>query len=102
MWTANLDKDDVRRFKMGTPKELSCAFRRVWDPETGCAPDSEQIVKDIRRWPSSVQAIVDHEGALVPHLTKRSGRRKAASAPGMHADAVAAHAERLAKYDDEF
>ena len=102
VWTANLDREDPKRFKMGTPRELSCAFRRVWDPETGVAPTSERIVQDIRRWPGAVQAIVDHDGAVVPSLNKRTGRRKASTASVMHADAVAAHSERLARYAREF
>ena len=86
---------------MGTPRQLSHAFRRVWDPDTGCAPEGWRIVQDIRRWPSSVQAIVDHDGALVPHLNKRSGRRTPLNASVMHADTLSAHAERMAKYENE-
>ena len=70
--TCGLDLDDERRFKMGSPGELSDTLRRTWTVE----PESWRIVQDISRIPSTVDKIVEHHGGVVPDSVLRDGRRK--------------------------
>jgi len=96
--TANLALDDERRFKIGTPSELSSSLRRTWE----YAPTPERIVQDIKRWPLAVKSIIEHKGALVPTMRKRSGRRalrKGATVRVLHPQAQEALEERFKKWD---
>eukprot|EP00966_Prymnesium_polylepis_P319026 7368473-Prymnesium_polylepis.1 len=69
--TCGLDLDDEKRFKMGTPKELSDTLRRTWTVH----PTPERIVEDISRIPSTVDKIIEHGGGVVPDEVLRHGRR---------------------------
>ena len=65
------EKDDKRKFSLGTPKEIQHCVIRTWE----VCPTSERIVQDIKRWKDSLKKIIDHQGAVVPDLDNRSGRR---------------------------
>mmetsp|Transcript_5851 Transcript_5851/g.15257 ORF Transcript_5851/g.15257 Transcript_5851/m.15257 type:complete len:376 (-) Transcript_5851:191-1318(-) len=97
--TANLAVDDPRRFKMGTPTELSASLLRTWQ----VAPTPERIVQDIQRWPGSIKAIIEHKGALVPHMRKRNGRRAVRKSQGvrvLHPDAKEAMEQRFKVWEE--
>ena len=70
--TAVLDVDDPRRFKMGTPTELSDTLCRCWT----VYPEPERIVEDISRIPKTCDKIIEHGGGMVPDGVLRDGRRK--------------------------
>jgi hypothetical protein len=70
--TCLLDKDDPKRFKVGTPEELSRTMERVWM----VSPSSEEIVRDIKRFPKALARIIECKGAKVPELDTRHGRRE--------------------------
>ena len=63
--------DDERKFKSGTPSELSRTLRRVWD----VIPTSEQIIKDILHLPVAWEMIRKSKGTIVESLNNRRGRR---------------------------
>ena len=67
----HLDKGDPRRFLVGTQAELSHTLRRCWQ----IALTSERIVCDIKRWKRALVLIIKAEGAKVPELDNRRGRR---------------------------
>ena len=69
--TCHLDVKNTKRFKVGTPDELSKTLRRCWK----VAVTSDRIVCDIKRWPVAIEAIVAARGAKVPELDNRHGRR---------------------------
>jgi len=69
--TWRLSNDDPRKFKYGTPKEVSDTMRRTW---TVC-PTPERIVQDIQRFPAALDAIIAANGAYVDELDNRKGRR---------------------------
>ena len=61
--TCGLDLDDDKRFKMGTPKELSDTLRRSWTSH----PEPYRILQDVSLIPSTVDKIIEHGGgALCP------------------------------------
>ncbi len=80
----------------GTPAEVSSSLRRTWQ----VCPTSERIVQDISRFPAALEKIIAAEGAYVPELDKRSGRRqrKATRRFVYHADCAAAKAANEARY----
>mmetsp|Transcript_75509 Transcript_75509/g.125910 ORF Transcript_75509/g.125910 Transcript_75509/m.125910 type:complete len:157 (-) Transcript_75509:111-581(-) len=69
--TCNLPHNDENKFKMGTPSEVDSTMERTWE----VAPTSERIVQDIQRFPKALDAIIAAEGAKVPELDNRRGRR---------------------------
>jgi len=69
--TWRLSNDDPRKFKYGTPKEVSDTMCRTW---TVC-PTSERIVQDIQRFPAALDAIIAANGAYVDDSDNRKGRR---------------------------
>jgi len=60
-----------RQQHLSTPAEVSATLRRCWE----VAVTSERIVCDIRRWTAAIDAIIKAEGAKVPELDNRRGRR---------------------------
>ena len=62
-----------------------------------CAVTSERIVGDMRRWTAAIDAIIEAEGAKVPELDNRRGRR-ATPALRMHKDAEEALGALHAKW----
>ena len=95
--TSNLDKDDPKKFKMGTPTEVGDCMDRTWQ----VFPTAERIVQDILKFPRALDAIIKHEGAVVPELTRLSGRRKELHEPPHHRDCDEAVRIRDAKWDEE-
>lgn len=92
--TCHLDKGDPRRFLVGNQTELSQTLRRCWQ----IALTSERIVCDIKRWKRALVLIIKAEGAKVPELDNRCGRR-ATREIRMHTDAAGAVAALHAKWD---
>ena len=75
--TASLAVTDDRKFSMATPKTVSKAIRRLWDPINGGVPSSERIMQDIRRCSQDhVKAVIEAEGAIVHGIGSRNGHRK--------------------------
>jgi hypothetical protein len=91
--TCELAADDLKRFKVGTPEELSRTMERVWQ----VCPSSERIVQDIKRFPKALKRIIEAKGAKVPDLDNRRGRRKSKPVT-LHSDCDGAIAEREAKF----
>jgi hypothetical protein len=93
--TWDLDADDPLKFKFGTPKEVGSTMRRVWE----VCPSSERIVQDIKRFPAALDKIIAAEGAYVPELDKRTGRRtRATRAIDYHPDCAGALNTASVKY----
>ena len=98
MWnvavTSDLHKDDPKKFKMGTPSEVSDAMDRTWD----IFPTQDRIVQDILRFRDALEAIIKHKGAVVPEMNNRKGRRALKAMP-IHPDCEDAMAEREIKWE---
>ena len=97
--TCLLDKDDPKRFKVGTPEELSRTMERVWM----VSPSSEEIVRDIKRFPKALARIIECKGAKVPELDNRHGRREPKQSV-LHSDcdiALAARNEVFERLDPQ-
>jgi hypothetical protein len=73
--TANLEKDDPRKFRKDTPKHISKAILKLYNPDTGVVPKSERIIEDCWRVVSSLNTIVKAGGKIVPSLVNRNGHR---------------------------
>ena len=108
--TANLHVDDPRKFKWGTPEEVLCTVLRVWGVVTAAdgarsmgttciAPTDARILKDIRRWPHSVDQIIAAEGTVVYMDGVRRGRRKVRKAWAYHPDCKPAIAGLKKEFD---
>ena len=96
--TSILENDDAKKFKMGTPTECGESMDRTWE----VYPTAERIVSDINKFPRALQAIIDHEGAVVPEMDNRSGRRKDLhKSPPHHEDCERAIELRREKWDRE-
>ena len=72
---------------------------RVWL----VSPSSDEIVQDIRRFPNAVDRVIECEGAKVPELDNRRGRRRSskkadAKMVTLHDDCDEALAERESKF----
>lgn len=74
--TSHLDKTDPRKFSKATPKELSKAIIKLWDPVHGVSPRPERILQDIARIPVALRKIAEADGGIVPGLADRNGHRK--------------------------
>ena len=62
----------------------------------------DRIVCDILKFPQALAAIIEVEGAVVPEMDTRTGRRKdMLHIPVHHPDCAAAVAKREAKWDAE-
>lgn len=77
--THDLPKGDPRKFSLGTPTEVWSAMIRSWETIR-----SERIATDIKRWERALGMIVQYQGAIVPELNNRHGRRAVKFVP--HAD----------------
>lgn len=92
-WT--LPNDDPLKFKYGTPDEVADAVRRTW----AVCPTSERIVEDIQRFPAALDKIIAAQGAYVPELDKRTGRRARVTRRFVpHVDCAGAAEANTAKY----
>ena len=70
--TAALEVDDVKKFQLGTPRQIWSAMERCWNL---CEPTSDRIVQDIQGWPAVLEKIVDAQGCMIPGDDLRSGHR---------------------------
>ena len=66
---------DERAFSLSTPKEGSRAYLQIYHPESGIAPTSKRIAQDIEGVQIAMEKICEAEGAFVPGLAARSGKR---------------------------
>jgi curved DNA-binding protein CbpA len=69
--TWSLPPEDPLKFKYGTHAEVATSLRRTWE----MCPTSDRIVEDIQRFPGALDKIIAAQGAYVPELCKRTGRR---------------------------
>jgi hypothetical protein len=69
--TSIYEKDDPQRFNMGTPQQVASSLRRAWE----VAPTSERICEDIKGFERTLDRIIEANGAVVPDMNLRSGRR---------------------------
>ena len=76
MMTAHLDNDDPLKFSKATPKEISKAILKIYNPKTGVTPSSKQIIQDVKRVLTSIKTIVEAGGKVVPGLVNRNGHRR--------------------------
>ena len=94
--TSNLPNNDPRKFKMGTPGQVGDCMDRTW--QVFSTP--ERIVSDINKFPKAVDAIIEADGAVVPELDTRTGRRSTLHLPH-HTDCEESVRIREAKWDRE-
>jgi len=67
------DKDDPRRFNLGTPAEVFRSIERAW----AVAPTSKRICEDILMPTFVLEKIIAAQGTTVEDEALRHGRRKA-------------------------
>ena len=60
-------KDDCI-FSLLLPREASCAYLRVFDPDSGVSPTSKRIVQDVKQLMNAWWAILKAQGVYVPGL----------------------------------
>mmetsp|Transcript_18727 Transcript_18727/g.59328 ORF Transcript_18727/g.59328 Transcript_18727/m.59328 type:complete len:610 (+) Transcript_18727:209-2038(+) len=90
-----LPNDDPKKFKFGTPAEVSNTLRRTWE----VFPTPERIVEDIKRFPDALDKIIAAKGAYVDEMDNRKGRRKRATRKfTAHPDCDEAREANVAKY----
>ena len=67
---SNLSKveNDERTFSLRTPKQIACAYARVFDQKNGIAPTSKRILQDIEKTFNAMQVILTNRGVYVPGL----------------------------------
>jgi hypothetical protein len=73
--TADLPEENDKKFSTSTPLRGTSAYLRLWDPVSGTAPSSERIVQDCRKVLTAMVAIRAANGAIVPGLGNRKGKR---------------------------
>ena len=76
LMTSHLKKDDPLKFSKATPKEISRAILKIYDPQKGVAPTSKRIIQDVKRVLTSIVTIVEAGGKVVPGLVNRNGHRR--------------------------
>ena len=74
--TSHLERDHPMKFRKDTPKRISEAIHKIYDPINGVAPSSKRIVEDVKRVLTSIKAIVEAGGKVVPGLVNRNGHRR--------------------------
>ena len=82
IFTEHLGKDDPRKFSIATPAEGARAYKRVLE---GCLKSSLIVRYHEKGW-EAFQQVHMHEGALVPGLGDRRGRRGQSAADALVAD----------------
>lgn len=110
--TSKLPKEHEKKFSMATPKMVSRAVHRLWDPSTGGVPCSHRIIQDVERcFHNHVRQIIEAQGAMVAGIGSRNGHRKrrlgqwggnrtkgaAPKMPWVHTDAKAPSEEQTNK-----
>ena len=74
--TRKMHREDPRKFSKSTPKEISRAIHRLFDPVSGVAPTRARILQDINRIPLAARKIVQYCGGIVPGLADCNGHRR--------------------------
>jgi hypothetical protein len=72
--TYQLLNDNPKKFSFSTPKEISRAYLRLVDPESGGAPSSKWIIQDCEKCIRSVEIIRQAGGKIVERFG-RNGHR---------------------------
>ena len=72
--TQDLPDDHPQKFDGLTPKQMSDSYHRLFHPDTGVAPSSDQIIKDVNRILQSLESVLQAEGCLIDE-NARKGRR---------------------------
>ena len=73
--TRNLPEEHQLKFSGSTPNRIAKSYTRLLAPdESGVAPSSERIIKDITQVVSSLKTIYEAKGVIVEGLGNRSGR----------------------------
>jgi hypothetical protein len=75
LFTKHLPNSDERKIRLDTPKEITKAILKLYDPDTGVVPKPHRIVQDILRVLYCLEEIVKAGGAVVPGLANRNGHR---------------------------
>ena len=74
--TDHLKNDDDRKYSKSTPKTISKAILKLYDPDNGVVPCSRRIIEDVSRVVNyALPMIVKAGGAVVPELVNRNGHR---------------------------
>ena len=100
--TQHLDDDDLRKFRMSTPKRLADAYKRVWE---GC-PCNERIKHDVKLFIPALKDVkavkgIKHKAAKGPKSTRggvRPAKAVARAATWWHEHAVSARDEIAERY----
>ena len=74
--TSHLERDHPMKFRKDTPKQISKGILKIYDPLNGVAPSSKRIIEDVKRVLTSLTAIVEAGGKVVPGIVNRNGHRK--------------------------
>ena len=74
--TAHLPESDPKKFSKTTPKRITKAIMRLWNPEKGVSPTPSRILQDIDRFTVACKKIVEHGGGEVKGLAERNGHRR--------------------------
>jgi hypothetical protein len=75
LFTKHLPNSDERKIRLDTPKEITKAILKLYDPVTGVVLKPHRIVQDILRVLYCLEEIVKAGGAVVPGLANRNGHR---------------------------
>jgi hypothetical protein len=75
LFTKHLPNSDERKIRLDTPKEITKAILKLYDPVTGVVPKPHRIVQDILRVLYCLNEIVKAGGGVVPGLVNRNGHR---------------------------
>ena len=72
-----MEESDPRKFSLATPKQISLAYTRLWDPDHG--PDagavpSKHIIHDVKKVFESMEIVRQHKGACC-EVGSRKGER---------------------------
>ena len=74
--TSALPCNDPRCFSKATPRLITSAIERLWDPETGVVPFSNRIIQDVGRLAENFALVVEADGAVVAGVCDRNGHRR--------------------------
>jgi hypothetical protein len=72
--TSHLENDNPLKFSFSTPKEISRAYLRIVNPNTGGAPSSRRVIQDCDKWLRSLEKIRKAGGKIVEGFG-RNGHR---------------------------
>jgi hypothetical protein len=82
LFTKHLLNSDEQKIWLDTPKEITKAILKLYDPVTGVVPKPHRIVQDVLRVLYCLEEIVKARGAVVLGLANRNGHRALVSNGG--------------------